>query len=281
LSTPGNCPGQVGGAIRDSDPFQVPKRFERTSVPGVVPELTHRMDGRRVVINSRLAPNQKHCIHSFMSPVSNSPAQSRFGENQEDRVDNEESQELTQLLSNWSGGDKDALDVLVRETLPYLRSIARSRLNHQASPSLSETVLVNDLYVKLVDRELPKMDSREHFFATVSTIIRNMIVDYIRRKQKADPGGKRVSSPTGGLDIFANSQDPEAYLLLHRALEKLETLDPRQAKVVELRQFLGLNIRDTGKALNLCESMVRREWTSAKAWLGRELGSVGLGDGLR
>ena len=272
LSTPGNCLGQVGGAARDSDPFQVPKRFERTGVPGMIPESTHEVDGRRVEIDSWSAPNQKHCIHSLISPVSNSPAKRRFRENQEDRVNNEESQELTQLLSDWSGGDKAALDDLVRETLPYLRSIARSRLNHQASPSLSETVLVNDLYVKLVDRELPKMDSREHFFATVSTIIRNMIVDYIRRKQKADPGGKRINSPTGGLDIFANSQDPEAYLQLHRALEKLEILDPRQAKVVELRQFLGLNIRDTGKALNLCESMVRREWTSAKAWLGRELG---------
>ena len=147
-----------------------------------------------------------------------------------------------------------------------LRKLARSYLqNERPDHTLQATALVHEAYIRLVDWENVSWQNRAHFFAVAAQIMRQILVDYARRKksQKRD-GGQKLAlaeaisfSAPRGLDLIA----------LDEALESLAAFDEAQAKIVELRFFGGLTIEETAHALNISPATVKREWTVAKAWL--------------
>jgi RNA polymerase sigma-70 factor (ECF subfamily) len=175
--------------------------------------------------------------------------------------------DVTQLLRKLSGGDHQAAEELVPLVYNELRRLAvrhlrRERRNH----TLQATALVHEVYMKVVDQDGAQWQNRAQFFAVASQLMRRILVDYARTQQRAKRGGgqQRVT-----LDEFsAVTQVPSAELLaVDEALARLEKLDPRQARVVELRYFGGLTVEEAAEALGISSKTVNREWNVAKAWL--------------
>jgi RNA polymerase sigma factor (TIGR02999 family) len=175
--------------------------------------------------------------------------------------------DVTQLLRQLSGGDPEAADKLVPLIYNELRRLAvrhlrRERSNH----TLQATALVHEVYLKVVGQEGAQWQNRAQFFAVVSQLMRRILVDYARTQQRAKRGGgqQRVTLD----EICAATQVPSAEVLaVDEALARLEKLDPRQARVVELRYFGGLTVDEAAEALGVSTKTVIREWNVAKAWL--------------
>ena len=182
----------------------------------------------------------------------------------------ERSQEVTVLLNAASAGDREAPEKLLELVYDDLRRLAASYLrNERNAQTLQATALVHDAYLRLVGWENVRWENRAHFFAVAAQVMRRALVDYARAKQaqKRDFGHRlaldeAVSFPAEqGVDLMA----------LEEALMSLEKVDARQAKIVELRFFGGLSIKETAFVLNISETTVKREWDFAKAWFQREL----------
>lgn len=180
----------------------------------------------------------------------------------------DEPSEVTQLLNAWSGGRQEALDELMPIVYQELRKLARSYLRGERDEhTLQPTALVNEAYLRLVDQKHVQWQSRSHFFGIASRLMRRILVDHARKRQSLKRGGGAVSlvfdeaigSPTQDQDLVA----------LDEALNDFASLDPRAAKIVELRQFGGLSIDETADVLEVSPATVKREWTAAKAWLRR------------
>jgi len=150
-----------------------------------------------------------------------------------------------------------------------LRVIAAAHLNKHRPSTLQPTVIVHELYFTLVDQSKATWRDRAHFFATASILMRRLIVDHARKSTAAKRGGGQVVSLDAGMD--ANDEQPAEIIRLHDALQELEDLEPRQAKVVELRYFGGLSIEETAEVLQISPATVKREWSMARAWLHSEL----------
>ena len=178
---------------------------------------------------------------------------------------------VTQLLVAWSNGDRAALEVLtplIHQELHRLaaRQIAGERPGH----ILQATALVNEAYLRLVDWKDVHWQNRAHFFAMAAQIMRRVLVDVARTRGRAKRGhgqlhvtlseAENVAAP-GSIDLVA----------LDDALKSLEMLDPRQARVIELRFFGGLSLEETAHVLEVSVGTVRRDWNLARAWLYREL----------
>lgn len=141
---------------------------------------------------------------------------------------------------------------------------------------LQTTALVNEAYMRLVDWKNVEWQSRAHFFGMAAQIMRRILVDFARTQQREKRGGRAlVVSLSEALDI-AQEQRPDL-VALDDALQALEKLDPRQARVVELRFFAGLSLEETAEAISVSFNTVRRDWSVAEAWLYREL-SKGASD---
>ena len=179
--------------------------------------------------------------------------------------------EVTQLLIAWSSGDKAALDrlmPLIHQELHRLahRYMSRERPGH----TLQTTALVNEAYVRLVNRKNVHWQNRAHFFAIAAELMRTILVDHARSHAFAKRGG-------GARDITLDealvvSQERAAEVVaLDEALKGLVDIDPQQSRIVELRFFGGLTIEETAEVLHLSAGTIKREWRSAKAWLYHEL----------
>ena len=175
--------------------------------------------------------------------------------------------DVTALLHAWRAGDHDALPRLVPLVQDELRKIARGciRGEHPA-PSLQATALVNEAYVRLAGAQRVNWQSRLHFLAMSARVMRRVLVDAARARRAAKRGGHLVSVSLSGAadkceDIGAD------VVALHDALLDLEAIDPRTARVVELRFFAGLSGREIAAALDVSSKTVAREWSFAKAWL--------------
>ena len=181
---------------------------------------------------------------------------------------------VTDLLSRWSGGDAAAGDALVPLVYDELRRIARKCLAGQRSGhTLQPTALVHEAYLRLVNRGSASWQNRAHFFATAANAMRQILVDHSRRKHAAKRGGS--AEPLGFSDqVAAAIQDPETVLALDQALTRLAQKDARQAEVVELRYFGGLTEEEIAEIWNVSPRTIRREWSSARAWLFAELTKV-------
>jgi RNA polymerase sigma factor (TIGR02999 family) len=179
--------------------------------------------------------------------------------------------ELTRLLLAWSKGDAGALEALIPLVYDELRRLAQQHLAREDSGhTLQPTALVHEAYLRLVDQKRVTWKNRQHFFAVAAQTMRRLLVDHARRRNAQKRGGAatRVPLEKAPASIAAREADVVA---LDRALEKLETLDATQAKIVELRYFGGLTLDETADVLGTSPSSVGRAFRLAKAWLYREL----------
>ena len=180
-------------------------------------------------------------------------------------------QDISALLTAWSGGDDEALRRLIPAVYPELRRIARRHLSRQsAGHTLESAALANETYLKLILARGIHCENRVHFFALCAQMIRGILVDHARQHKSAKRGGDAVRVPLDEALLAAPSHEVEV-LALDQALEALSKIDPRKVRVVELRYFGGLSVEETAEVLRISQETVLRDWKMAKTWLLREL----------
>lgn len=179
--------------------------------------------------------------------------------------------DVTELLLSWRQGDARALDRLVPLVYDELRRVARRHLQHeQTGHVLQATALVHEVYLRLVDVDRLTLKNRAHFFAVAAKLMRQILVDHARRQRAQKRGGSATMVSLEGVSPAAQPPSVDV-LALDEALEALSAIDARQASVVELRFFAGLDIDEAAHALEISTATVEREWVMAKAWLYRRL----------
>jgi RNA polymerase sigma factor (TIGR02999 family) len=181
------------------------------------------------------------------------------------------SPDVTALLADWSGGNKDALQQLTPLVYDELRRLARRYLaRERRDHTLQSTALVHEAFLKLVDQKNVRWQNRAHFFAIAAQMVRRILVDHARAHQ-ADKRG--AGAPKLSLDEaigVAEKRNLEV-LALDDALKSLAQIDSQQARIVELRFFAGLSIEETAEIVGVSPATVKRDWITAKAYLFREL----------
>ena len=181
-------------------------------------------------------------------------------------------EEVTDLLRAWQAGEQAALDRLIPLVYGDLHRIAEQRLrSERPGHTLQPSAIVNETYLKLVNASHGSWQNRIHFFAVASRAMREILVDYARRRGAQKRGGAGTQSL---VDTEAMTMPRDADVIaVDDALAKLTKVDPEQARVVELRFFGGLTVEEAAEALNLSPATVQRRWANARTWLQRELGS--------
>ncbi len=184
---------------------------------------------------------------------------------------NQGHQDITTMLAAWKGGDANALDRLTDLVYPELRQIARRNLERRrAGESLESAALVNEAYLKLVRAGGIPCESRVHFLALCSQIMRRILVDHARRRGFAKRGGNALRVPLDEVLLVAEARGIDV-LALDEALDALSRIDNRKSRVVEMRYFGGLSIDETAEVLGVSMDTVKRDWRMARAWLIAEL----------
>ena len=188
---------------------------------------------------------------------------------------------LTELLVAASGGNTDALNRLFPLVYEELRDLARNRLRRERQDhTLSPTALVHEAYMKLVDQTRVQWQNRGHFYAVASEAMRRILVNYAEMKRAGKRGGDAVQVPIDTIDLALADDRVEELLALDGALVRLKAFNPRGADVVVYRFFGGLTNQEIASLLDTSEVTIRRAWSTAKAWLRRELQAGGtLGSG--
>lgn len=180
-------------------------------------------------------------------------------------------EEVTRMLIDWSGGDREAPAKLMPLVYEELRQLARQYLQRErADHTLQATGLVHEAYLRLVDQSTTTWQNRAHFFGVAAQLMRRILVDYAR--------SHRAEKRGGGWDklVFDEAIAPAAersidLIALDDALKDLLALDPRQSQIVELRFFGGLTNEEVAEVLDVSPRTVKREWRMAKAWLRRAI----------
>lgn len=176
------------------------------------------------------------------------------------------SQPVSELLAKWRAGDEESLRRLVPLVYNELRRLAHYHLRRERPDhTLQTTALVHEAYVSLVKQEPIDFANRAHFFAVCANLMRQILVQYARRRKtaKRDAGYKLTLD-----EAIALPQSRSVDLIaLDDALNDLAKLDPQQSRIVELRFFAGLSIEETSQALAMSPATVKRHWTIAKLWL--------------
>jgi RNA polymerase sigma factor (TIGR02999 family) len=182
-----------------------------------------------------------------------------------------EGTEVTGLLRQLSQGRRDVLDRLVPIVYQELRQIAHAQLRRERpGHTLGTTGLVHEAYLKLINFEQVEWLDRAHFLATAARLMRRILIDYARGRQRAKRGGNAVHVPLAeALDVPL--AQPDDLIDLDEALTRLEQLSERQARVVEYRCFGGLSVEETAAVLGVSAATVKRDWAFSRAWLNREL----------
>ena len=181
-------------------------------------------------------------------------------------------EDITKMLKQWGGGDRDALDRIMPVVYDELRRIAkRNSRRERPDNSLQPTALVNEVYIRLVDQRGMDWQSRAHFFGIAARIMRQVLVDRARERNAAKRGGGDYK-----LDLTDVSDVPDEgrrldLLALDRVLDALASFDPQQSRIVELKFFGGLSIEETAEVMGISAATVKREWALARSWLFREL----------
>jgi RNA polymerase sigma factor (TIGR02999 family) len=184
-------------------------------------------------------------------------------------------EEITQLLLNWEDGDQAALDKLMPLVYAELHRLAHHYMSRERpGHTIQTTALVNEVYLKLVDQRRVHWQNRAHFFAISAQLMRRILVDHARSHAYAKRGGgaRKVSLE----DVADLSRIRAAEIVaLDEVLAVLADIDPRQSRVVELRFFGGLTIKETAEVLGLSSATIKSEWRTAKAWLYHQLSNMG------
>jgi RNA polymerase sigma factor (TIGR02999 family) len=191
---------------------------------------------------------------------------------------------VTRLLRELKAGNRQAFSELLPLVYGELHQIAQRHRQHWAGEeTLDTTALVHEAYLRLVDQSAPQWQSYPHFLAVASTAIRQILLDYAKRKHAAKRGGghRRVSLHEIEAALMRSDDLPEAraeaLIALDESLHRLEQRDDRQRAIVECRFFGGMTIQDTAQALGVAPATVARGWLLARAWLYRDLKET-LGD---
>jgi len=176
----------------------------------------------------------------------------------------------SELFRQWRAGDEGALRHLLPLVYEELRRLARRHLRKERPDhTLQTTALIHEAYLRFVDQGAPAVRDRCHFVALTSHLMRQILVDHARaRLAKKRDGGCRI---TLAEDLAVAESGEIDVLAIDEALSRLAQLDAQQARVVELRYFGGLSIRETAEALGISEATVKRDWATARVWLHREI----------
>ena len=189
------------------------------------------------------------------------------------------SDEITRWLAAASSGDPKAMDQVFASVYPRLRALAGSRRRSwSGDDTLNTTALIHEAYLKVAAAKNPQYKDRGHFFAVAARAMRQVLINHAEKRQ-ADKRGGRERDVTLEDDSAVTEGTFEDMLGLHLALEKLDAMSPRQVRVVECLFFAGLSIDETAEALETSPATVKRDWTTARAWLFREMKTDAAGDG--
>jgi len=181
------------------------------------------------------------------------------------------SSRITTLLGAMRQGNDAARDEFVTLVYPELRRIAAHYMRQERPQhTLQTTALVNEMYVRLLGTTQPSWQSRAHFFAAVAREMRHILVDYARARQAKKRPDSRLAISLSDVDAAADESEADL-LALDEALSRLEAVDPRASRVVELRYFTGLAEREAAEALGISPSTLKRDWNFARAWLRDQL----------
>ena len=179
--------------------------------------------------------------------------------------------EITKLLHGWQGGDRAALDALVPVVYKELRRLAHYELRKERPDhTLQSAALVHEAYFRLVGQDLPQWESRTHFFAIAAQLMRQILVDYARRRRASKRGSGACMLTLDDAMILPQRKDVDV-VAIDDALHALAEVDPRQSRVVELRFFAGLSLEEISEVMGIATATVQRDWTAARAWLHREI----------
>jgi len=187
--------------------------------------------------------------------------------------------DVSVLLHAWSEGDQAALPRLTPIVYAELHRLAQRYMRREAAGhSLQTTALVNEAYMRLVDYKRMQWQDRAHFFAVSSQLMRRILVEHARRRNLKRGGGMRRFS-LDEVSVMSRERTPDL-VALDDALNALASMDPRKVQVVEMRFFGGLSVDETAEVLKVSSVTVMRDWSTAKAWLYREM-TGGNTDGSR
>lgn len=179
--------------------------------------------------------------------------------------------DVTRLLQEWSDGDTDALSQLLPLVFDDARDMARRALaGEMAQHTLQPTALVNEVYLRLVDREVYWWKNRAQFFACLAELMRRILVDHARKRRtlKRGKGEAKLSLDEA---LAVSDQTPDEILALNDALEDLKAADPRRYQIVMLWFFVGLTQKEIADELGISVNTVGRQWQTAKRWLQQYL----------
>lgn len=178
---------------------------------------------------------------------------------------------ITELLGRWSAGDETAKDQLIPLVYGELRRVSRSAFRRQGRESLLQpTALVHEAWLRMAGHKRLSLENRRQFYGLAAKMMRDILVDHLRRRQSAKRGGSHTEIP---LDEANPATPPRQidFLVLDEALTRLGGIKPRYAEIAELRYMAGLSIEETAQALSVSHATIEREWGFARAWLRREL----------
>ena len=175
--------------------------------------------------------------------------------------------EITILLSKWRDGESEAFDQLLPLVYPHLREVAAAYMRRERNPgAMQATVLVHELYLRLLKQNRTALSDRAHFYTYAAKVMRMILVDHARETNAQSRGGGLQRIPLSDDLLWVEIGSPEI-LQLNIALEKLEMLDARKAQLVELRYFLGCTAEETAGLMSLSKATVDRDLKFVRSWL--------------
>jgi len=179
--------------------------------------------------------------------------------------------ETTRLLSEWRAGDQTAFDRLLPIVYEELRRLASHYMRaERADHLLQTTALVHEAYLRLIDHNDASYETRHHFFAVAAQVMRHVLVDYARARQRVKRGGGAPAVPLEDVAVISDERAEEV-IAVDTALENLMSLDVRKGRIFELRHFGGLSVEEAAQVLQVSPATVARDWRMAKAWLRRAI----------
>jgi RNA polymerase sigma-70 factor (ECF subfamily) len=184
-----------------------------------------------------------------------------------------ERREITAMLREWEGGNREVLEELMPLVYDELHKQAARYLRRERSDhTLQPTALINEAFLRLIGQREANWKSRTHFFAIAAQAMRRILIDHARAKRQEKRGGPDITLSLEDVELVGAQDEQNVDLIaLDQALDRLARIDEQQVRIVELRYFGGLSIEETAAALGVSRATAVRDWSVAKTWLRREL----------
>lgn len=185
--------------------------------------------------------------------------------------------EITHLLAEWKSGDEGAAERLAPLVYPELRRLAERHLRKEwRLHTWQPTELVSEAYLRLMAGTAPSVDDHQHFFSFASRMMRQILVDYARRRMADKRGAGKVQGAISNWDRFPSPEPEETVIALHEAIDQMMAFDARKARVVEMSYFGGMTLEEIAAETGISTPTVMRDLRTAEAWLRRTLSEQGL-----